>query len=241
MIRHIVNLIPQRIREGYERFVEEMRNNLQGWRGQSLFFHKKIINFLRELQQMPNFNYNQLLTNQNFLEYLYATLATWGIHSMRRPFMINFEEFSQRLQGIAENLDIIRNITLENVEEIGNHQQDILNLFNGIRITTANTILVANSKLLHHLHPDLFPPVDRQYIFRYFYVPNINAKNININPREKEPIYFWEILMEYSQFYQRNRNLVDEIMNENQTGTETSVPKVIDNLVIGLVCLEKEN
>jgi hypothetical protein len=47
--------------------------------------------------------------------------------------------------------------------------------------------------------------------------------------------------MEYSQFYQRNRNLVDEIMNENQTGTETSVPKVIDNLVIGLVCLEKEN
>jgi len=238
MIRHIVNLTPQQIEKGYERFVEEMRNNLQGWRGPSLFFHKRTINFLRELQQMPNFNYNQLLTDSTFLEYLYATLATWGIHSMRGPFMIDFEQFSQRLQGIAENLDIIRNITLENVEEIGNHQQDILNLFNGIRITTANTILVANSKLLHHLHPDLFPPIDRQYIFRYFYVQDINARNININPR-REPTYFWEILMEYSQFYQGNRNLVDEIMRENQTGTETSVPKVIDNFIVGLNFLER--
>ena len=189
---------------------------------------------------MPNFNYNQLLTNQNFLEYLYATLATWGLHSMRGPFMIDFEDFLNVFQDqeIIRNLNEIRDITLEDTTEIENHQQDILNLFNRIKITTANTILVANSKLLHHLHPDLFPPIDRQYIFRYFYVQDINARNININPR-REPTYFWEILMEYSQFYQGNRNLVDEIMRENQTGTETSVPKVIDNLIVGLNFLER--
>jgi len=154
--------------------------------------------------------------------------------------MIDFEDFLNVFQDqeIIRNLNEIRDITLEDTTEIENHQQDILNLFNRIKITTANTILVANSKLLHHLHPDLFPPIDRQYIFRYFYVQDINARNININPR-REPTYFWEILMEYSQFYQGNRNLVDEIMRENQTGTETSVPKVIDNFIVGLNFLER--
>jgi hypothetical protein len=35
-------------------------------------------------------------------------------------------------------------------------------------VSTSRTQIVAGSKMLHHLLPDLIPPIDRQYTFRFF-------------------------------------------------------------------------
>jgi hypothetical protein len=35
-------------------------------------------------------------------------------------------------------------------------------------VSTSQTQIVAGSKMLHHLLPDLIPPIDRQYTFRFF-------------------------------------------------------------------------
>lgn len=37
-----------------------------------------------------------------------------------------------------------------------------------INVSTSRTQIVAGSKMLHHLLPDLIPPIDRQYTFRFF-------------------------------------------------------------------------
>jgi len=66
MIRHIVNLIPQRIREGYERFVEEMRNNLQGWRGPSLFFSQKDNRFFKRKRTDAKFQLQSIINQSEF-------------------------------------------------------------------------------------------------------------------------------------------------------------------------------
>lgn len=36
------------------------------------------------------------------------------------------------------------------------------------RVSTSRTQIVAGSKMLHHLLPDLIPPIDRQYTFNFF-------------------------------------------------------------------------
>jgi hypothetical protein len=37
-----------------------------------------------------------------------------------------------------------------------------------IRVSTSGTRIVAGTKWLHHLLPDLIPPIDRQYTFSFF-------------------------------------------------------------------------
>jgi len=37
-----------------------------------------------------------------------------------------------------------------------------------IKVSTSRTQIVAGSKMLHHLLPDLIPPIDRRYTFRFF-------------------------------------------------------------------------
>jgi hypothetical protein len=37
-----------------------------------------------------------------------------------------------------------------------------------IKVSTSRTQIVAGSKFLHHVLPDLVPPIDRRYTFRFF-------------------------------------------------------------------------
>lgn len=37
-----------------------------------------------------------------------------------------------------------------------------------IKVSTSRTQIVAGSKFLHHVLPDLVPPIDRQYTFNFF-------------------------------------------------------------------------
>lgn len=37
-----------------------------------------------------------------------------------------------------------------------------------LKVSTSGTRIVAGSKALHHVLPDLVPPIDRQYTFRFF-------------------------------------------------------------------------
>jgi hypothetical protein len=37
-----------------------------------------------------------------------------------------------------------------------------------MKVSTSQTQIVAGSKFLHHLLPDLVPPIDRQYTFSFF-------------------------------------------------------------------------
>lgn len=44
--------------------------------GPSVYFHKKVIELIRQ-----NIDYDKLVEEESFLEYIYATLVSWGMHS----------------------------------------------------------------------------------------------------------------------------------------------------------------
>lgn len=44
----------------------------------------------------------------------------------------------------------------------------IWDVLGSLRVSTSATRIVAGSKALHHVLPDLVPPIDRQYTFQFF-------------------------------------------------------------------------
>jgi len=59
-----------------------------------------------------------------------------------------------------------------------------------VKVSTSRTQIVAGSKFLHHLLPDLVPPIDRQYTFNFFtgqkMVPSDRAAFLDWFPRLAE-------------------------------------------------------
>lgn len=230
------------IEQSYEKF-----RSLNLWGGPSLDFHRMTISRLRQQQQLADFSYVSLLQNEDFLLPLYGTLATWGLHRMgARRRMIRFDVFKEQVRSMADLLNDVARTTLSDfsLEQISCRRKEILSLFKGPRITeipeetqqdnNSVPILVANSKLLHHLHPDLFPPIDRMYIVRYFYCKKIDVKQVPIpNTIDRQAEFFWEILTEYKRFYDSHRKIVNGYLNPDITGMETSITKIIDNIVVG--------
>jgi len=214
------------ILEAYEKFKEWHKES--AWTGPSLYFHQKTIEYFRNKREEENFSYPTLLKDIKFLEYLYATLATWGLHRMGGVHMKNFEDFKDEVNKIGDKLEEIKNINLRNLEAIKENEDLIKeDIFSSIRVTSSkNTFIIPSSKLLHHLHPDLFPPIDRKHILKYLYCTE--------HPTKEEKEIFIEILKEYSKFYQQNSSLIEEIKNRYNTGMETSITKIFDNIVVGL-------
>src|SRR5262249_33921692 len=105
-------------------------------------------------------------------------------------------------------------------------------IFQGIKIMETNTSLVGNSKVMHHMIPNIVPPIDREYTLSYLR-GNTNITN-NLN-------HEWEIMKSLiSDFFipiAINRNFASKaqhwIAKQDRYPWDTSVFKVIDNLIIG--------
>ena len=177
MIRYIHDGISaDSITQAYEEF-----KSLNLWGGPSVYFHGKTISHLRQQQQLADFSYVSLLQDEYFLLLLYGTLAAWGLHRMGgKRRMVGFDVFKDEVNSLADVLSDIKGITLSQStpNQISDRKEQICFILQEPRITEGvdnasrqnNWVpfLVANSKLLHHLYPDLFPPVDGQHILRYF-------------------------------------------------------------------------
>ena len=105
-------------------------------------------------------------------------------------------------------------------------------IFQTIRIMASGTSLVGNSKVMHHMLPNIVPPIDREYTLRYV------CGNTNIaNDLDKE----WQTMRDLIAgffvpvatdvaFAAKARGWISDA---GAYPWDTSVMKVIDNLLIG--------
>jgi len=109
------------------------------------------------------------------IEMLYATLTAWGMHRMgdtetTKTKLTAWAEFRESLreQGLA--LEALRHLDMR-VLSPADYQQAVSSLepcYRALKISVSAARIVANSKALYHLLPDLIPPIDRQYTIRFF-------------------------------------------------------------------------
>ena len=188
--------------------------------GPSLYFHQRAI----ETRQLP--------ASLTHLEYVYATLASWGMHRMgkRGSKMGSFDNFRRSIEPLRDKISVAQQFDFR---EMNSQKWSLLEeIFKGIKVMASRTSLVGNSKVMHHMLPNIVPPIDREYTLWYLR----GNKNIR-NDLDDE----WQLMKGIiSDFFipvasdKDFESKADKWMARvEEYPWDTSVLKVIDNLVIG--------
>lgn len=193
--------------------------------GPSLYFHRRTIERLRGYRCA-----SEAIQHDQFIESLYATLTSWGMHRMG-PKGAKLTDYERFKAGFAEQHDQIRRLeTLALAAVAGDGLENLTarvwEIISGLQISTTHTQIVAGSKALHHVLPDLVPPIDRQYTVQFFY------GYARTNPDQKE---FVRIFSNFHAIAVRCRDEIrSPVSNRTDAGEmNTSATKIIDNAIVG--------
>ena len=190
------------------------------FRGPSLYFH------LRALET------RQSTDIKTHLEYVYATLSSWGMHRMGKggSKMQSFDLFRQSIEQLQDKIKKAQSFDFHKMDN--GKWSDLKEIFENINIMASNTRIVGNSKVMHHMLPNIVPPIDREYTLRFL------RGNTNIT---NDMDYEWQLMREIiSDFFIPVASNVsfqakakDWMTRQNDYPWDTSILKIVDNIVIG--------
>jgi len=208
---------------GLDRYIEAF-NSANPFTGPSLYFHLRTLAVLRS-HSAPS----EALHSDQFFEYLYATLTAWGMHRMgpRGAKLLDLPEIRQSFLGQEQSIRELESLSISKIcsLELPGVASKVWAILGGLRVGTGATKIVANSKALHHLLPDLVPPVDRAYTLRFFY------NNTTLNRGDEAA--FKGI---YPHFHRVAVACQEQIQGHLSSGPwNSSQTKVIDNAIVGFV------
>jgi hypothetical protein len=193
--------------------------------GPSYFFHRKALDMAAEDDCA------------GFSEAAYAMLASWGMHRMgpRGSKMRDYGPFAASIADLWPSMMQLRQKSPELIND--QDWQTIRGIFFDLRVMQSKSSLVGNSKVMAHALPNLIPPVDRQYTLTFLF-GNGNIDNGLENEwamlRNALKGFFYPLLMEAS-FTEK----VGEWMRNERFSWDTSPLKIIDNLLIGYVRIQR--
>jgi hypothetical protein len=172
------------------------------------------------------------LNDDSFFEYLYATLASWGLHRMGpgNTKLGDLDQLKASFRAQASRIEQVQQLRIERLDlgEVYDVADAAWQIMADLRVGIGKTLLIANSKALHHLLPGLVPPIDRNYTLKFF-----TGRPYIYRGRDAE--YFKAI---YPLFHQIAVQCADEIhgfIARPYEGMNTSVTKVIDNAILGFM------
>ena len=202
--------------------------------GASVHFHERVIGVIRE-RSLPVSAW--MAEDDFFVDLLYATLTAWGMDSGKAKLQ-DFDRFNAAVRNLAAS-DIFQELEGHRIAEVDTNWHDRLQAIWGLlegdsRIMASDSVLVGASKLLHHLVPDLFPPMDRKYTL--YLMSHVNRKDFKISTTSAQhPDFevFYRTML-FCSYAARTCPDIERhvILDRPMSG---SVPKVIDNAIIAYV------
>ena len=161
-----------------------------------------------------------------FVEALYDTLRAWGVGS-RGSVLVPRAEFGPRLRFVSTTLTPLEALSIDADDlDVQNSIESLWSAIESIGVVRNKAPLVAGSKTLHHLLPDLVPPpMDRAYTQTFFgwHAPQF---------QNDQPQCF-------TLAYKAMASVARRVHASEYVGTHSwhsSVSKVLDNALVGLVC-----
>jgi hypothetical protein len=137
--------------------------------GPSLYFYERTVGMVRDADSLAD-----LAELDVFYELVYATLTSWGLHRMGKRVAAKLTEFPTCRATVREFLGRVEDLRGVSICDLDGAEVPAMTKRLGVLveepgITAARAPLVANTKTLHFLLPDLVPPVDRRYTCRFFF------------------------------------------------------------------------
>lgn len=124
-----------------------------------------------------------------------------------------------------------------NLNDLEKNKDIIKEVFLGLKISKSNSLVVANSKTMHHLLWDLIPPIDREHTIRFFRYDKdeFRKKSIEVpSDRSKQFDIFWDIITKMKKISESNE--FDGLVKDNSIyGFYPSNPKIVDDLIMAFV------
>lgn len=158
--------VGERVREVVERFDElvvEYDRTVPFQRSGQYERHRATIDRRRELGSVQ-----AAITDERFTALLHETLQLWGI-GRRASRLAPLDQFRARLAGVADDIDRFDGLG------IGSEELDTASvaarldlLIRQLGVVDNQSLIVAGTKTLHHLLPDLVPPMDRRWTGAFF-------------------------------------------------------------------------
>lgn len=194
--------------------------------GPSIYFHNKTL-----ATRQKYVTVKETISSDDFFDYLYATLTSWGMHRMgtgntklrhiqelKSGFLLQADSI-QRFDGVS--------ITDINRTDVSKISKELWGVLSQLTVSIAEAQIVANTKALHHLLPSLVPPIDRTYTYNFLY--NRNMLTLS------EGAAFEEMYLCFYDIAIANKELIHASIGTNWNTSET---KTIDNAIVGYVLKE---
>ena len=187
-------------------------------RSDQLEAHRRTID-LRRQHESPT----SALNDATFIQSLYTTLQSWGIGS-RASILVPIDQFAQSLGCWSTTFDALDDLTIDDPDLDVDRAADLLwTLISGVDIVENKAKIVALSKTIHHILPDLLPPIDRAYTQEFFVLQSNEFQ-------DQQEMAFRTI---WSGFTDIARNT--DPASFVGSGWRTSRTKVIDNAIVASV------
>jgi hypothetical protein len=158
--------------QGFEHYVQVFDASRR-FGGPSIYFHDRTLERLRSFGSPA-----EALLDDEFVESLYAVLTAWGMHRMgsrgarMEEFGVFRDSLRAQLSAIAKSDQQFRRITgngsahLWQVpnSEVPGLAEELWSIISQLKLgRSENARIVIGSKAIHHLLPELLPPIDRRY------------------------------------------------------------------------------
>jgi len=212
--------IIDRDRPTFFSYVDECNKNYRF--GHDLRLYREIINMHR-----TGSGIDALLDDESFFPLLWKTLDAWNMNQRGAQLTTcdNLRESIKAHRPLLRSLYSHRLCSITEQQIHSGISKRLRDLFSGLKVMESRRKIVGVSKAMHFLLPDLVVPIDGTYTLPYFFGYNrYDASD------EAEYDTFEYVLLESHRIIER-LNLTDaDVDNQNWN---TSVPKLIDNAIIG--------
>lgn len=188
--------------------------------GPSLHFHRRALT----------------ATDGEKTEMVYALLVSWGMHRMGGgPQMNEFEIFSA---SIAEHLPAIQSLCSKHIGNVTESEFNCLEgVFENLNAMRSQRKIVAFSKILAHYLPDIVAPIDNEYTLRFVF------GRPRIPDAWDEFDLFRDIHFRLIKKVATHEHLLEaasQWLDNPDFPWDTSLPKIVDNLIIGKIIVDKK-
>ncbi|MBN2182768.1 MAG: hypothetical protein JW715_12730 [Sedimentisphaerales bacterium] len=190
--------------------------------GHDLLSYRKIIDAHHRVR-----NINQLIEDDDFLRTIYETLKLWNMNQQGAK-LETYQTIKESILNCQDYLDDIYGAQLNIIssKELANLEDTLYLLFRDLKIMKSKRRIVGVSKTMHFLLPDLIMPTDGKYTMNAVFGYNKFSKTATAE--------FHDMFFILKKFHDIACKFELSLNDCSQTGWNTTVPKLIDNAIIGL-------
>ena len=194
--------------EAYDGQVPFRRSGQYSW-------HRKTIDRRRSWSKI-----SEALEDDLFLDALYETLQAWGI-GKRASRIVTRDQFGRNLRQCSDEISYFEDLQIyDHNLDIPATSNELWKLIEKIHVVENVSLIVPGTKTLHHLLPDLVPPMDRAWTGAFF------SWSATTPHYEKQA--FTQTFASFSKIA-----IATQPSSYVGEGWRTSSSKILDNAIIG--------